>query len=71
MLTILFFIMMCMIFGRLGIFALRATWGMTKIIFGIILFPLFLMGLVFSGLIAVAFPILIIAGIASLFLRAV
>ncbi len=71
MLTILFLVMMCMVFGRLGIFAVRATWGITKFIFGIVLLPLFLLGLVFSGFIMIVFPILIIAGIAALFASAV
>ena len=67
MLTVLFMIMMLVVFGKIFGFALRATWGITKIIFSIVLLPLFLVALVFMGLIWIAFPVLLIIGIVSLF----
>lgn len=67
MLTLFFTIMMFVIFGKLFGFALRAAWGITKIIFSIVLLPLFLIALVFMGLMWVALPVLVIVGIVSFF----
>ena len=67
MLTVLFMIMMLVVFGKMFGFALRATWGITKIIFSIVLLPLFLVALVFMGLIWIALPVLLIIGVVSLF----
>lgn len=67
MLTFLFSILMIIVFGKLAVFALRAAWGISKFICTIVLFPLFLIGLVIGGLIELAFPILIVVGIISLF----
>ena len=67
MLTVLFMIMMLVVFGKMFGFALRATWGITKIIFSIVLLPLFLVALVFMVLIWIAFPVLLIIGVVSLF----
>lgn len=67
MLTLFFTILMLVVFGKIFGFALKATWGITKIIFSIVLLPLFLVALVFMGLIWVAFPVLIVIGLISLF----
>ena len=67
MLTLFFTILMLVVFGKIFGFALRATWGITKIIFSIVLLPLFLVALVFMGLIWIAFPVLLVIGIVSLF----
>lgn len=67
MLTLLFTILMIVVFGKLLGFAIRATWGISKILVSFVLLPLFLIGLVLGGLISIAFPILIIIGIISLF----
>ena len=66
MLTLLFIILMLIIFGKLIGFAMKAAWGITKIICTIVLLPLLLIGLVFAGLIGIAFPILLVVGIVSL-----
>lgn len=66
MLTLLFIILMLIIFGKLIGFAMKAAWGITKIVCTIILLPLLLIGLVFAGLIGIAFPILLVVGIVSL-----
>ncbi|MBQ2287170.1 MAG: hypothetical protein II251_00465 [Lachnospiraceae bacterium] len=68
MLTLLFTILMIMVFGKILMFSIRAAWGLTKILFSVVLLPIFLIGLVLTGLLTVAFPILIFIGIASLFL---
>lgn len=66
MLTLLFSILMFVIFGKLFIFALRACWGVGRILFTVILLPLFLIILVAGGLIYIALPVLVIIGIVSL-----
>lgn len=67
MLTLLFVILMLVIFGKIAGFALKAAWGISKIICTIVLLPLFLIGLVFMGFIGIALPILLVIGVISLF----
>lgn len=67
MLTILFTILMLMIFGKIFGFAIKAAWGISKIICTVVLLPLILIGLVFAGLIGIAFPILLVVGVVSIF----
>lgn len=67
MLTLLFFVLLLSIFGKILGFAIRATWGISKIVFSVVLLPLFLIGLVLKGLMSVALPVLIVIGIVSLF----
>ena len=67
MLTVLFMIMMLVVFGKMFGFALKATWGITKIIFSIVLLPIFLIALVFMGLMWIALPVLIVIGLISFF----
>lgn len=62
----LFMILMFLIFGKLLIFALRAAWGISKIVCTVVLLPLFLIGLVFAGLLGLAFPILLVVGVVAL-----
>ena len=66
MITLFFTFLMIAVFGRLAIFAIKATWGFTKVLFTIILFPVILIIIAVSGGIFIALPILIIAGIISL-----
>lgn len=66
MLTLLLFILMIFVFGKLLMFAIKATWSISKVVFTLILLPLFLIGLVFKGLIFIAVPILLIVGAVSL-----
>ena len=67
MLNILFLILLFMVFGKIFIFAVKAAWGISKIIVSVILLPLFLLGLVVKGLLAIAFPVLVIVGLLSIF----
>ena len=62
MLTALFIILM---FGKLILFAFKASWGILKVLLTIIIFPLFLIGLFVSGLVYIALILLVIAGIVS------
>ena len=70
MLTLLFTILMFVIFGKLLIFGIRVSWGITKILFTVVLLPIFLIGLVIAGFIYIAIPILVIIGLISLFSKA-
>ncbi|MCI6091282.1 hypothetical protein MR781_01800 [bacterium] len=67
MLTFIFTIFMFLIFGKILVFAVKAAWGISKIIASVVLLPLFLIGLVAVGLIKIAFPVLLIVGVISLF----
>lgn len=67
MLEILFMMVMFYVFGKLFIFGLRAAWGLTKFIVTIVFLPIILIGMVLGGLIYLAFPILIVIGVISLF----
>lgn len=66
MLTFIFTILLLITFGKILGFAIKATWGITKILFSVVLIPLFLVGLVLKGLILIALPILVVVGIISL-----
>lgn len=67
MLTLLFIILLFVVFGKLLKFAIKATWGMAKILVTCIFFPLILIGLVIEGLIYIALPILIVVGLVTMF----
>ena len=67
MLTVLFIICMLGFVGKLFFFGIKAAWGISKIIASVVLLPLFLIGLVAVGLIKIAFPVLLIVGVISLF----
>lgn len=66
MLTFIFTIMMIIVFGKILGFAIKAAWGLSKIIVSVVLLPLFLVVLVIKGLIGIALPILVVVGILSL-----
>lgn len=66
-LAFLFTVLILAIFGKLLVFALKMSWGITKIVFGVILFPLVLIAMVFAGLFVFVIPILILVGLFSLF----
>ena len=58
---------MIMVFVKLIGFAIRAAWGISKVIVTLVFFPLILIGLVLGGLIYLALPILIVVGLVALF----
>ena len=64
--TLLFFLLFVMVFGKMLGFAFRATWGLFKVFLYIVFLPLILVGMVFGGLLYLAFPVLIIVGIITL-----
>ena len=61
--SIIFIILMFVVFGKVLKFAIKAAWGITKIIVSLVVLPLVLVGLVLSGLLALALPILVVLGI--------
>lgn len=63
---LLFSILLLMFMCKVGWFAFRAAWGLTRIVVGLVLFPVILIALVAGGFIYIALPILVIAGICSM-----
>ena len=61
--TFIFVVLMFVVFGKVLKFAIKATWSIAKIVVSLVLLPMFLVGLVLSGLLVLAIPILIIIGI--------
>ena len=66
MITLLFCILMIVVFGKLTILAIRAAWGVTKIMVCLVFAPFLLLVLLFAGLIYIAFPLLLIGGVIGL-----
>lgn len=65
---LLFAICMIGFIWKLFVFGVRASWGIMKLLCTVVLFPLILIGMVVGGLLYVAFPLLIIAGVIVLFI---
>jgi len=57
---------MLLVFGKIFGFALKAAWGISKIICTVVLLPIILIGLVLMGLIGIALPLLLIVGAVSM-----
>ena len=66
MLELIFGIMMLVVFGKLFIFGMKATWGITKFLVMLVFLPLGLIAMVLGGLFTLALPILIVIGLVSL-----
>ena len=64
--TILFSLLMFMIFGKILMFAIRAAWGVSKVVASVILLPILLVGLVLAGLVKIELPLLLFIGLYSL-----
>lgn len=69
MLNFIFVILMLLVFGKLISFAIRATWGLTKIVLFLILLPVILIMMFFGGLVVLALPILVVVGIISMLIK--
>lgn len=50
-------------------FRVQMAWGISKFLLTIVILPLILIGMVVGGLLYIAFPILIVIGIITLFCR--
>ena len=66
MLTLIFIICMLIIFGKVAGLAFRGAWGLTKSLISLVLIPVILIGMVFSGLVIIALPSMIIFGVLAL-----
>ena len=66
MLTLIFICLMIAVFGKLVWFAIRAAWGITKVLFTIIFLPVILIALFVGGFAYVALIGLLIVGVLSL-----
>ena len=66
MLTIIFWVLMLMTFGKILKFAIKAAWGITKIVVSLVFLPIALIFLVLQGLLILALPILLVVGVISL-----
>lgn len=66
MFTIIFVMALIWVVWKMFVWGLKATWGIAKFICTLIMLPVFLVVLVFMGLIYLAVPILVIAGIVAL-----
>ena len=71
MLSIIFFILFMMVFGKMLGFAIKFTWGAFKIVLFLVFLPLILVFMAIGGLRYVALPIILIIGLVSLFAKAV
>lgn len=61
--SLIFIILMLIVFGKILKFAIKATWSIAKILVYLVLLPLFLVGLVLSGLIIIALSVLVVVGV--------
>ena len=66
MITLIFIILMIMVFGKLLIWSIKAAWGITKRLFTVVFLPIVLIALALSGAIYIAIVLLIIGGIVTL-----
>ena len=67
MFGLIFLILILAVFGNILMFAIRMTWGITKVLFSLVLLPITLVVLVLGGLLRIAFPLLAVIGLISLF----
>lgn len=66
MFELLFMVFMVVVVVKMIGLAFKMTWGITKVLFNIVLLPITLICMVIGGLLHIAFPILIVVGIISL-----
>ncbi len=66
MLTLLFLISVLWIVWKIVLLGLKMAWGITKFTLGLIVFPAVVIGLFFTGLVYLAVPILVVAGLMTL-----
>lgn len=66
MITLFCALLMIAVFGRLFLFALKATWRIAKFAIVFVLCPVALIALIVAGLYYIVIPVLIIIGIVSI-----
>ncbi len=65
MLTLIFIVMLLSVVGSMVGLAFKAAWGITKVVFSVILLPVALIAMVICGLLPLALMILVIMAIVS------
>lgn len=65
MLMFLFVILLFVVFGKILMLALKAAWGISKIIVSVVLLPVILIAMALTGLLSVALVLLIGIGLVS------
>ena len=66
MLTLLFIILMIAVFGKVIGIAIKAAWGLTKVLVTIVFLPIILIVMAVSGFMTLAVIALIIGGMIAL-----
>lgn len=66
MLTFVFIVLLLAVLLKIIIFAIKAAWGISKILLTVILFPIIFIVMAFTGFLSLAIGVLIIIGIVSL-----
>ena len=69
MLSLLFTVLMLVVFGKLFVFSVKASWGVAKILLTVVFLPINLVVMAVVGLMSLALPVLLIVGICT-FIRA-
>ena len=69
MLTLLLVICALAFAGRVVFWALRAAWGISRLIFTIVFLPVIIIGAIIFGLVKIALPLLVIGLIISFFVQ--
>lgn len=64
--TIIFIILLFVVFGKILKFAIKAAWGISKIIVSVVFLPVILIAMALTGFISVALVCLVVIGIISL-----
>lgn len=63
MLVLVFIILMLIVVGKLISLAIKAAWGIAKVLLTIVFFPVVLIILAFAGAMSLAIVLLVIGGI--------
>ncbi len=71
MFELLFGVLLVVFALRLFAIGIRAYWGLFRLLCSAVIFPVFLAAMAICGLIYIAFPILIVAGIIVIVMRLV
>ncbi len=65
MLSLLFSVFMLVVFGKLLVYAVKASWGIAKILLTVVFLPIILVVMAVVGLMSFALPVLLIVGICT------
>ena len=65
MLSLVFSVFMLVVFGKLLVYAVKASWGIAKILLTVVFLPIILVVMAVVGLMSFALPVLLIVGICT------